>query len=480
MQASVAALEEQLASKESEVAELQQQSQTHASSAERLGGELASLQGQLDEMEDMNTRLEAAAAETANQRDEAQAQISSMEQREADLVQQVESLTADVETMRNASSGAEGLQASVADLERVLEKERENVVYLDGLVKEKDLMIGKLNSDIEEVGNGAEMKLGKLGTELEEFRSLYERSKEELNALQGEKDGLVRDLAGREQEYSGQHEQLQSEVLQLRTKLQEMAHLDENYTASVNEVQALQTLVESLRGENLQLVSQSKDQTELTESVLNEKDQYLAELEDLLAVNEKLKEEQRVLQSEFESLRSSAQPGKPDDGEALELKAMNDDLRGKNQSLLAETDSLRDQIYEINKQVEQLVSEQSQERQEREALEQNYAQLQARYVEANESLIKSPQQRGQFTNKKNEDDMYDVEAALVSGGSSGFMPMVGLFRSLPSLLQLRIFILVAQAVDKVTIAVHTKPGTRLGFWLYTLILHLYVILSVIV
>ena len=131
-----------------------------------------------------------------------------------------------------------------------------------------------------------------LGTELEEFRSLYERSKEELNALQGEKDGLVRDLAGREQEYSGQHEQLQSEVLQLRTKLQEMAYLDENYTASVNEVQALQTLVESLRGENLQLVSQSKDQTELTESVLNEKDQYLAELEDLLAVNEKLKEEQ--------------------------------------------------------------------------------------------------------------------------------------------------------------------------------------------
>ena len=66
LQASVAALEQQLASKESEVAELQQQSQTHASSAERLGGELASLQGQLDEMEDMNTRLEAAAAETAS------------------------------------------------------------------------------------------------------------------------------------------------------------------------------------------------------------------------------------------------------------------------------------------------------------------------------------------------------------------------------------------------------------------------------
>ena len=70
----LATLEQQLASKESEVAEVQQQSQTHASSAERLGGELASLQGQLDEMEDMNTRLEAAAAETANQRDEARAE----------------------------------------------------------------------------------------------------------------------------------------------------------------------------------------------------------------------------------------------------------------------------------------------------------------------------------------------------------------------------------------------------------------------
>jgi len=78
----------------------------------------------------MNTRLEAAAAETANQRDEAQAQISSMEQREADLVQQVESLTADVETMRNASSGAEGLQASVAALEQQLASKESEVAEL--------------------------------------------------------------------------------------------------------------------------------------------------------------------------------------------------------------------------------------------------------------------------------------------------------------------------------------------------------------
>ena len=130
-------LEQQLESKSMELEmaqesakELGVQAQTYASSAERLGGELASLQGQLDEMEDMNTRLEAAAAETANQRDEAQAQISSMEQREADLVQQVESLTADVETMRNASSGAEGLQASVAALEQQLASKESEVAEL--------------------------------------------------------------------------------------------------------------------------------------------------------------------------------------------------------------------------------------------------------------------------------------------------------------------------------------------------------------
>ena len=85
-----------------------------------------------------------------------------------------------------------------------------------------------------------------------------------------------------------------------------------------------------------------------------------------------------------------------------------------------------------------------------------------------------------FSNKKDEDDLYDIEAALVSGGSSGFMPLVGLLRSAPAVLQLRAFILAAQAVDKVTIAVHTKPGTRLAFWIYTLLLHLYVMASLIV
>ena len=84
-----------------------------------------------------------------------------------------------------------------------------------------------------------------------------------------------------------------------------------------------------------------------------------------------------------------------------------------------------------------------------------------------------------LSNKKDDDNNYDLEAALVSGGSAGFMPLAGLIRSAPTLLQLRLFIMVAQAVDKVTIAVHTRPATRLVFWLYTLILHFFVLFSVI-
>ena len=247
-------------------------------------------------------------------------------------------------------------------------------------------------------------------------------------------------------------------------------------------MQQLQSSTEALKSENSQLVKQSKDQAELTESVLNEKDQYLAELEELLTIHEQLKNDQRLLQDEYEAYKSSTQLPAADEGEMMELKAMNDEIKGKNQNLLAETDSLRDQIYEINNQVQELVSEKSQIMQEREALEQNYAQLQTRYTQANESLAQMSQHRptSSFSNKKDEDDLYDIEAALVSGGSSGFMPLVGLLRSAPAVLQLRAFILAAQAVDKVTIAVHTKPGTRLAFWIYTLLLHLYVMASLIV
>ena len=359
---------------------------------------------------------------------------------------------------------------------------------LQEVLKEKDLVIERLNADIEQVGKMTENKLGNLSVELEEFRSLYEKAQDDLRVLASEKGALLDQVQGREAEASAQSEAWQAEVHQLRSQLAESAEVGERYAASVSEHATLQALVDSLRAENSQLVLQSKEQTELTESVLNEKDQYLAELEDLLTINEKMKEDERALQAELEALKSAAvaaqaQGQATDEGEVRELRTMNDDLKGKNQNLLAETDSLRDQIYEINKQVQELVSEKSQERQERESLEQNYAQLQARYMQANDALsqLKGDLKTGQsqFTNKKDEDDLYDVEAALVSGGSSGFMPMAGLLRSIPAALQLKLFILAAEAVDKVTIAVHTKPGTRLAFWLYTLVLHLYVFLSII-
>ena len=125
------------------------------------------------------------------------------------------------------------------------------------------------------------------------------------------------------------------------------------------------------------------------------------------------------------------------------------------------------------------MSEKSHAVQERDQLQARFSQVSEELSEMNE--LKSSQSQsalGGFSNKKNEDN-YDVEAALVSGGTGGFMPLVGLLRSAPAVLQLRLLILAAQAVDKITIAVHTKPGQRLAMVSYLIMLHLYALLTLI-
>merc|ERR1719421_2498299 len=145
----------------------------------------------------MNTRLEAAAAETANQRDEAQAEISSMEQREADLVQQVESLTADVETMRNASSGAEGLQASVAALEQQLESKSMELEMAQESAKELGVQAQTYASSAERLGGELASLQGQLD-EMEDMNTRLEAAAAETANQRDEAQAQISSMEQRE------------------------------------------------------------------------------------------------------------------------------------------------------------------------------------------------------------------------------------------------------------------------------------------
>lgn len=76
------------------------------------------------------------------------------------------------------------------------------------------------------------------------------------------------------------------------------------------------------------------------------------------------------------------------------------------------------------------------------------------------------------TNKKDE-DIYDVEAAVLSGGdASGFQPMSGLIKGLPFMNYLQPVIKAAEVIDKGFIVLMRQPALRFMLLTYFLLLHI--------
>ena len=75
-----------------------------------------------------------------------------------------------------------------------------------------------------------------------------------------------------------------------------------------------------------------------------------------------------------------------------------------------------------------------------------------------------------MSNKKDEDS-FDVEAAMLTGGAGGFQPIAGLMRGAPRALQLPPCVSLAEMADSWTVIMHTKPQLRLALILYLALLH---------
>ena len=90
----------------------------------------------------------------------------------------------------------------------------------------------------------------------------------------------------------------------------------------------------------------------------------------------------------------------------------------------------------------------------------------------------TPARSNALTNKKNEDldADYDIEAAMLTGGGSGFVPMAGIMRSAVFPLCKGPFIGIAHQLDRVAIMLNQRVGLRAGVMLYVLFLHVLAIL----
>lgn len=105
------------------------------------------------------------------------------------------------------------------------------------------------------------------------------------------------------------------------------------------------------------------------------------------------------------------------------------------------------------------------------------AELEATRTRARE--IQSSAQRSRssaLTNKKDEDDVYDIEAAVLTGAGGSFKPLAGAVRGTFFPLNSKYVVALARKIDQLAVAVDRRPAVRGGLLVYFLLLHLLVIL----
>ena len=81
-----------------------------------------------------------------------------------------------------------------------------------------------------------------------------------------------------------------------------------------------------------------------------------------------------------------------------------------------------------------------------------------------------------LTNKKDEDDVYDIEAAVLTGAGGGFRPLSGALRGAVFPLNSRLAVAAARRLDKLAIAVDRRPAVRGMLLVYFVLLHIFALI----
>lgn len=84
---------------------------------------------------------------------------------------------------------------------------------------------------------------------------------------------------------------------------------------------------------------------------------------------------------------------------------------------------------------------------------------------------------GPLTNKKDEDDVYDIEAAVLTGAGGGFRPLSNALRGATFPLSSKLAVAGARRLDQLAIAVDRRPLVRGALVLYFVFLHMLVLLT---
>jgi len=74
---------------------------------------------------------------------------------------------------------------------------------------------------------------------------------------------------------------------------------------------------------------------------------------------------------------------------------------------------------------------------------------------------------------QDEDDSFDVEAAMLTGGSGGFMPLSGMLRGMQPT-RAAMCVPAAHLLDRLQVSLDQRPVARLALYVYVVVLHVFI------
>uniref|UniRef100_A0A6U9SEA4 Uncharacterized protein n=1 Tax=Picocystis salinarum TaxID=88271 RepID=A0A6U9SEA4_9CHLO len=417
----------------------------------KLNDEFIIMQQEADEMRTLVSHLQEQVSEK-------EGTILRIEEEKNSLIAQVESKQADTK-LQSMQEQIKALQEEKLEYQRQVQEHKK---VADTTTAEKQEYLVELEKLIPEVER-ARKKNSKLEKELTLMQQHSREQEIDIERLQAELTARQPSALDETEHQPTQEvrERLEGHIAQLESELQSLQEkLTDKDTSVLRHARDLQALEEAFSG-----VEQERDAASQTvhaqRQELQEQKQLIEELQGQVSEkNQQIAVLQGQVGNEDAANRSSGQAGLPSpsnlsEGNAALLKSQLMNMETEMMRLRTERDSLRSEL---------------------ETERSNIADLQIAYRSLASSQQNRESKRTSLSNKKDEDNSTDVEAALLSGGGGDFMPLAGVFRAAPFPMRHPWMVAIAMESDKATVFLHRKPLVRLAIVGYMVAFHLLVLI----
>ncbi|KAI8112770.1 hypothetical protein M9434_004090 [Picochlorum sp. BPE23] len=444
-----------------------------------------------DEIERMVQNAQSASESLATEKESLANELDQVSEEKALLMQKVSELQDKLQgdaSLQEAAAEKDGminrlqtdLDQVMSQLEHVLEEkevldnQNKEILELTEIAQSK---AEQLEADLVDAGNVAEEAI----TQREEISLKLQALNENYEALRLQKDGLA-----------DENENLRSQVESLESSAptEKIGELADALEQEKTHRQQLEVEIERLKGLEVTFNTQLEEYETKCESAESKSRELQNMVDSLKTMEAELRQQCAGMEGQIADLTTQLRQNGEDSAyeeEAKRLTQANSVLQTELQTVRNELTNAKSQISELAEVAKQNASNaparlEQQMAAIREELESTREQLstEKRRTSQLEDFLARQKKDSEATSagsgNKKEDDVADMEAAALAGGSA-FKPIVGLIRSLPSPFgNNSILTSAALQVDKAVVALDARPQYRALVIVYFFILHFLVLM----